>query len=150
MHNSHILCEPSLAFWSLLKLENWTVKNRFFYFLLIYSYQLSGFFKPVVRCLVLHNFQSLLQKFNLTLWGFLQYLCQFSCWKLYFDVLCWRILWSKLCIFLACKKNHFLFLSSLRYWALFWWCLRNSFLCILKMNNQKKGEKIGRDVPFSV
>lgn len=42
-------------------------------------------------------------------------------------------------VFLAHTKSQFL--SSLRYWALFWWCLTNSFLCILKMNNQKEGRK---------
>lgn len=150
MHSSHILCEPSLVFWSLFKLKNWTVNTRFFSFLLICSYKLSGIFKPVVRCLVLHNFQGLLQKFRLTI-CVLCSICQtvFS-WKLYLDVLCWRILWSKQCIFLACIKNYFLFLSSLKYWALFWWYLRNSFLCMLEMNNQKEGRKIGRIAPFKV
>lgn len=142
VHSCHILCEPSLAFYTLFKSENWTVKSRFFSFLLTCSCKLSGIFKAVVRCLVLHNFQGLLQKFRLTL-CILCNICQFFSWELYLDVLCWRIL-SKQSIFLACIKNNFLFLTSLKYWALFWWRLRNSFLCILGMDNQKEGRKIGR------
>lgn len=140
MRNSHILCEPSLAFWSLFKLENWTVKTRFFYFLLICSYKLSGFFKPVVRCSVLHNFECLLQKFRLNIWGFVQYLCQFF----FLETVPRCPLLENIVIqtvHLPCMyKKRLSLLSSLRYWALLWWCLRNSFLCFLKMNNQKEGK----------
>lgn len=34
-------------------------------------------FKPVVRCLMLHNFEGFLQKFKLNISGFVQYLSVF-------------------------------------------------------------------------